>query len=158
MNFVLKYNRKSSQIPSVGPPPLPVSPAGPVENLSVTVCKLKKKKKKNTKPIKMSDKGLSEEDVAAACKDADPMTKVRPNISLNASHRNFCRCQTEAGRQLQLHRGADGQLRVHSGSCRVVSSVYACLFSLLFYTYRSRESRYKFKTAVHRDNVTACGC
>lgn len=41
----------------------------------------------------MSDKGLSEEDVAAACKDADPMTKVRPIISLHASHRNFCHCQ-----------------------------------------------------------------
>lgn len=153
MNFVLKYNRKSSQIPSVGPPTACQSCRSSGE-LAVTVCKLKN----NTKQIKMSDKGLSEEDVAAACKDADPMTKVRPNISLNASHRNFCRCQTEAGRQLQLHRGADGQLRVHSGSCRVVSSVYACLFSLLFYTYRSRESRYKFKTAVRRDNVTACGC
>lgn len=83
----------------------------------------------------MSDKGLSEEDVAAACKDADPMTKVRPNISLNASHRNFCRCQTEAGRQLQLHRGADRQLRVHSGSCQLFMLV--CL--VYFATRTARE-------------------
>lgn len=78
----------------------------------------------------MSDKGLSEEDVAAACKDADPMTKVRLNISLTASHRNFCRCQTEAGRQLQLRREADKQLRVHCWKLEV-SSVYDVLLIFL---------------------------
>lgn len=111
----------------------------------------------------MSDKGLSEEEVAAACKDADPMTKVRLNISLNASHGNFCCCQTEAGRQLQLHREADKQLRVRCWKLEV-SSVYAVLF--IFSTRSAREkAANKFKTAVRRDiardRVTrslACGC
>lgn len=105
----------------------------------------------------MSDKGLSEEDVAAACKDADPMTKVRPNISLNASHRNFCHCQTEAGRQLQLHQGADRQLRVVS--CSVFMLV--CLFYFVLRTAREKAAN-TFKTAVRRhmgrDDVKLARC
>lgn len=103
----------------------------------------------------MSDKGLSEEDVAAACKDADPMTKVRPNISLNCESPELLSLP-DLGRPTAAAPPRGGQAA--TGPFRVLSTVYACLFSLLCYTYRSRDSRYNFKTAVRRDNVTPGRC
>lgn len=105
----------------------------------------------------MSDKGLSEEDVAAACKDADPKTKVRLNISLNSSHRNFCRCQNRgrptAATPPRGGQAATGPLLEAAWKCQVFTMFCSFLDAVC-----SRESGGERGAAVEREQVAACGC